>query len=363
MVTPTGLLADGLVRVEGDRIVEVTPAGRSRAAVTASWILPGFVDLHVHGGGGHTFTTGDANDAERAAVFHARHGTTTMLASMVTASPKATRAGVEALAPLVADGVLAGVHLEGPYLSPARCGAQNPAYLRDPDPAEIADLLSLGVVRMMTIAPELPGAVAAIRQLTAHGVIAAVGHTDATYEQTRAATDAGARLATHLCNGMRPIHHRDPGPIVALLDEPTVVCEQIPDGVHLHGGMLRFVVGAAGAERVALVTDAMAAAGMPDGDYELGGQAVTVTDGVARLAHQGTIAGGTLTMDAILRGTLHSGISIDRAVTMASTTPARVLGLERELGAIEVGLRADLVCLDDDLTVVSVVRKGKQYPL
>jgi N-acetylglucosamine-6-phosphate deacetylase len=160
---------------------------------------------------------------------------------------------------------------------------------------------------------------------------------------------------------MRPIHHRDPGPIVALLDAPEVVCEQVPDGVHLHDGMLRHVVAAAGTHRVALVTDAMAAAGMPDGEYELGGQAVTVTDGVARLAHQGSIAGSTQTMDGALRRAVHSGISIDRAVTMASSTPARVLGLANEIGAIEVGLRADLVGLDEGLGVVSVIRKGKPY--
>jgi N-acetylglucosamine-6-phosphate deacetylase len=361
VVTPTGVLADGVVVIEGDRIVEVSPAGRSRTSTTAAWILPGFVDLHVHGGGGHTFTTGDVEDARAAAAFHGRHGTTTMLASLVTTSPKATLAGVEAFAPLVAEGVIAGVHLEGPYLSAARCGAQNPAYLRDPDPAEITDLLAPGTVRVVTIAPELPGAIAAIRQFTANGVTVAVGHTDATYEQTRAAIDAGAMLATHLCNAMRPIHHRDPGPIVALLDAPEVVCEQVPDGVHLHDGMLRHVVASAGTARVALVTDAMAAAGMPDGEYELGGQAVTVTDGVARLAHQGSIAGSTLTMDAALRRTVHSGVSIDRAVTMASATPARVLGLGNEIGAIEVGLRADLVCLDEGLGVVSVVRKGKPY--
>src|SRR5262249_17966428 len=152
----------------GDRIVEVSPAGRSRTSTTAAWILPGFVDLHVHGGGGHTFTNGDVDDARATAAFHARHGTTTMLASLVTTSPKATQAGVEAFAPLVAEGVIAGVHLEGPYLSAARCGAQNPAYLRDPDSVEITELLAPGAVRVVTIAPELPGAIAAIRQIVAN---------------------------------------------------------------------------------------------------------------------------------------------------------------------------------------------------
>jgi N-acetylglucosamine-6-phosphate deacetylase len=281
-----------------------------------------------------------------------------MLASLATASPADTHARAAALAPLVHSGELAGVHLEGPYLSTARCGAQNPAHLRNPEPAEIADLIALGVVRMVTMAPELPGALAAIAQLRAHGITVAVGHTDATYEQTIAAVEAGASVATHLGNAMRPIHHRDPGPIVALLQSPTVVCEQVADGVHVHDGMLRHVIQAAGPARVALVTDAMAAAGMPDGDYDLAGQDVTVQDGVARLATSGAIAGSTLTMAEALRHTVRSGVSIVDAVAMASSTPARALGLHDSIGAIAAGMRADLVLLDDNLAVTAVLRAG-----
>ena len=213
------------------------------------------------------------------------------------------------------------------------------------------------MVRTVTIAPELPGALSAIRQLRAHGVVAAVGHTDATYEQTQAAVEAGVRLATHLCNAMRPVHQRDPGPIVALLGASGVVCEQVADGVHLHDGMFRHVVQAAGTSRVALVTDAMAAAGMTDGEYELGGQEVRVAGGVARLAASGIIAGSTLTMDAALRHAVHSGLSMLDASTMASATPARVLGFT-DRGAIAAGLRADLVLLDEELAVTGVVRGG-----
>jgi N-acetylglucosamine-6-phosphate deacetylase len=352
-VTPDGVLEDAVVRIDGGHIVEVGTAGD--ADLTAAWIVPGFVDLHVHGGGGHTFTSGDPDEARAAAAFHYGHGTTTLQASLVTASPAATRAAVAGLAPLVHSGLLAGVHLEGPYLSTARCGAQNPAYLRDPDPDELADLLAFGVVRTVTIAPELPGSLTAIRQLSAHGVIAAIGHTDATYEQTLDAIEAGASLATHLCNAMRPIHHRDPGPIVALLDAPSVVCEQIADGVHLHDGMFGHVVRVAGPDRIALITDAIAATGMADGDYELGGQRVVVDRGVARLASNGTIAGSTLTMDAALRRAVDSGVSIVDAVRMASTTPARVLGRSAQIGAIAEGLRADLVLLDQDLQVIQVL--------
>lgn len=356
VVTPTGVIDNGIVRIEDGRIADVR-RGRG-PSLAEQWILPGFVDIHVHGGGGHTFTTGDPEQARAVAAFHRKHGTTTMLASLVTAPHQLLRDAVVAFAPLIEEGTLAGLHIEGPYLSPARCGAQNPAYLRDPDVAELAGLLDLGGVRMVTIAPELPDALVAIRLLRRRGVVAAVGHTDATYEQTLAGIEAGATVGTHVCNAMRPVHHRDPGPIVALLDAPGVTCEQVADGVHLHDGMLRHVVRAAGPDRVALVTDAMAATGMPDGEYELGGQAVTVASGQARLAAEGIIAGSTITADAALRRVVHSGINIVDAAMMASTTPARALGLGGQVGAIVAGLSADLVLLDDELGVIDVLRAG-----
>lgn len=357
VVTPTGVVRQGCVEISGDRITAVAeyPAKRD-----GHWIVPGFVDMHTHGGGGHTFTTGDADAARAAATFHLGHGTTTLLASLVSSPFELMRDATAAFAPLVSEGVLAGVHFEGPYLSTARCGAQNPEYLRDPSTDELAELIELGAgaVRMVTLAPERAGALDAIKLLTSHGVVAAVGHTDATYDETRAAVGAGASVATHLFNGMRPLHHREPGPIVALLDAPNVVCELVADGVHLHDGMLTFATSTAGPERAALITDAMAAAGMPDGDYELGGQAVTVADGVARLARDGSIAGSTLTMDAALRHAVAAGIPITDAVRMVATTPARAIGLGDRLGALQVGLRADLVVLDDELNVVRVMREG-----
>ena len=358
VVTPERVIDNGIVELDGERIAAVRVG---RGQVNPQWIVPGFVDLHVHGGGGFTFTTGDVEQARGAAEFHRRHGTTTLLASLVTASAPTLYDGTAAFASLVDEGVLAGVHLEGPYLAQARCGAQNPAHLRDPDPGELARLLDLGAVRMMTLAPERPGGIDAIRLLAQRGVLAAIGHTDATYEQTLAAIEAGARVGTHLCNGMRPIHHREPGPIIALLDADEVVCEAIADGVHLHDGMLRHALRAAGVDRVALVTDAIAAAGMPDGEYELGGQTVTVADRVARLAAGGAIAGSTLTMDAALRRAVHSGMSIVDAARMAATTPARLLGLDA--GTVQPGQRADLVILDEQLRVIRVLRNGVDEPL
>jgi N-acetylglucosamine-6-phosphate deacetylase len=361
VVTPTQVIENGEVRIDGDRIVAVG-RGRGTRPRDAEWILPGFVDMHVHGGGGHSFTSGDPVAAREAARFHGRHGTTTLLASLVTAPIRTLHQSTVDLRALVDDGTLAGLHYEGPYLSAKRCGAQNPEHLRDPDPDQLATLLALGGVRMVTIAPELPRALETIRLISDHGVIAAIGHTDASYDQTRAAIAAGATVGTHVCNGMRPVHHREPGPVVALLDAPTIVCEQIPDGVHLHDGMLHHAIRTAGPHRIALITDAIDAAGMSDGSYELGGQAVTVDGGVARLDAGGAIAGSTLTMAAGLGRTVHSGVSIVDASRMASGTPARALGVAGEVGELAVGRRADLVLLDDALTVTGVLRAGAPYP-
>jgi N-acetylglucosamine-6-phosphate deacetylase len=351
-----GAVVTGHVEIDGPTILAVTEDTHDEQ----DYVVPGFVDLHCHGGGGHRFTTGDAADARAAAGFHLGHGTTTMLAGLVSSPFALMRAATTAFLPLVADGTIAGIHFEGPYLSSVRCGAQNPAHLRDPSLDELTTLIELGgaAVRMMTVAPELPGALEAITLLASAGAVAALGHTDATYEQTLAGVAAGGTVGTHVFNGMRPPHHREPGPVVALLDSPRIVCELIADGVHLHDGMLTFAARAAGPERTALITDAVDAAGMPDGTYDLGGQTVVVADRVARLARDGSIAGSTLTMDAALRRAVSAGIGLPDACLMASTTPARALGLSDQLGALEAGLRADLVVLSPDLHVKRVMRAG-----
>ncbi|NUT37989.1 MAG: N-acetylglucosamine-6-phosphate deacetylase [Hamadaea sp.] len=352
IVTPDGVI-EGALTVENGRIAAIEPG----PIATEQWIVPGFVDIHTHGGGGHTFTTGDADAARAAAAFHRGHGTTTLLASLVSAPFELMRDATLAFRPLVDEGVLAGIHFEGPYLAEVRCGAQNPAYLRDPSPVEIGELVKLGegAVRMMTIAPERAGALPAIELLAAEGVVAALGHTDASFEETLAGVAAGATVATHLFNGMRPVHHREPGPIVALLGAATVAVELVADGIHLHDGTLAFAARTAGPGRTVLVTDAMSAAGMPDGAYELGGQGVVVADRVARLTRDGSIAGSTLTMDAAFRQAVGAGLAISDVVRATSTTPAAVLGLSRELGALEVGKRADLVTLSPSFEVTSVV--------
>ncbi len=363
VVTPARILAPGWLLLDGDRIVEVGEGPPPRAAdvdLGPATVAPGFVDLHVHGGGGASFDSGTAAAADVAAAAHLAHGTTSMAASLVTDTPARMAEAVRELALLVDDDRLAGVHLEGPWLSPRRSGAHQPGALAHPTPQAIDDLLVAGggAVRMVTLAPELPGGIDAVGRLADAGVLVALGHTDATYDQARAAIDAGARLGTHLFNAMRPLHHRDPGPVGALLDAPVDV-ELIADGVHLHPAVLRTAF-AAKPGRSILVTDAMAAAGGPDGDYRLGPMAIEVRDGVARLADgsgTGAIAGSTLTMDAAVRFAVGAGLPLLDVVRAASTTPAAAWGLS-EVGAIEAGRRADLVVLDDRLEVVRVMRAG-----
>ncbi|MBB2909500.1 N-acetylglucosamine-6-phosphate deacetylase [Streptosporangium becharense] len=362
VVTPEGV-HEGWLTIEDGRITHIGQgaAPGSGHSLGGGYVVPGFVDIHNHGGAGGSFPTGDPEQAVRAADLHLRHGSTTIMASLVTASPDDLAGAAAALADLCDDGLLAGIHFEGPYISTARCGAHDPALLRDPSPAELGGLLKAGRghVRMLTIAPELPGALDTIREAVANGVIAALGHSDATYEQTIAGIDAGARVATHLYNAMPPLHHRDPGPIAALLQDERVTVELINDGVHLHPAMTRLAFTAAGPARTALVTDAMAAAGMGDGVYGLGPMTVNVVDGVARLAEGGSIAGSTLTMDAAFRRAVReAALSPAEAAEITSLTPARVLGLDDRLGSVAIGKQADLVVLTDEFEVAGVMRRG-----
>jgi N-acetylglucosamine-6-phosphate deacetylase len=336
------------------------PADRDLGAVT---VVPGFVDTHLHGGGGANFSTASAAETATAVALHRKHGTTTLVASLVTAGPAELLRQVRELAADVRGGLIDGIHLEGPWLSTRRCGAHQPSLMRDPDPAEVDRVLDAGAgaIRMVTLAPERDGALAAIGQIVEAGAVAAVGHTEATYEQTRAAILAGATVGTHLFNAMRPIDRREPGPIVALLEDDRVTVELITDGVHVDPALYRHVCRSAGPDRVSLVTDSMAAAGMSDGRYWLGPLAVDVVGGVARVAGTETIAGSTATMDhqfrfAVQHGGLPRDDALMAAVRQASINPARALGFPP--AELTAGADADLVALDAELAVAGVMRKG-----
>ena len=369
VVTPEGVLSPGWIRLAGSRIDAVgpgeppAPTGLAVTDLRGAWVLPGFVDMHVHGGGGTSFTEGTAEDARRAAEFHRRNGSTTIVASLVTAPLCDLQARAALLAGLAGEDVIAGIHLEGPFLSAARCGAQDPRHMIAPDVTAFERLhaAAAGRLRVITIAPELPGATALIKAADQAGVVAAVGHTDATADITSAAVDAGVSHATHLFNGMRPLHHREPGPVGALLDRDEVSCEVIADGVHLHDTAIRLVARAAGPGRMVLITDAMAAAGMPDGRYRLGSVQVDVAGGVARLAgaELGAIAGSTATMAGVVRHAIAAGLPVTEVAAAASTTPARVLGLGDRTGALRPGLDADLVVCDEEFGLRAVMRHGE----
>jgi N-acetylglucosamine-6-phosphate deacetylase len=366
LLTGRDLLRPGWIDVSGDVIVGVGsgaapgPVDRALGSVT---VVPGFVDTHLHGGGGANFSAARSDQTAIAAAFHRRYGSTTLIASLVTAGPAELLGQVTGLADDVRAGVIDGIHLEGPWLSTHRCGAHQPALMRDPEPIEIGRVLDAGggTIRMITIAPERDGAIAAIRQIVDAGVVAAVGHTEATYDQTRAAIAAGATVGTHLFNAMRPIDRREPGPIVALLEDPSVTVELIADGVHVAPAIYRHVVAGARPDRVSLVTDAMAATGMADGVYALGPLAVDVVAGVATVAGTDTIAGSTATMDRVIRfAVANAGRQGDdallQAVRQASVNPASALGLPSP--ELVAGAAADLVVLDGDLAVTGVLRRG-----
>lgn len=369
IVTPDGVLDPGWIAVDAGR---VSALGQGDPAVPGpvtdlaqQWVLPGFVDIHVHGGGGASFTEGGAEDARRAAAFHRRHGSTRIVASLVTAPVGELARRASMLADLADEGAIDGIHLEGPFLSSVRCGAQDPRYLIAPDLDAFERLRAAarGHLRMITIAPELPGATELIRAAVAAGVVAAVGHTDATAEVTTTAVAAGASHATHLFNGMRPLDHKEPGPPGALLDAAAgglVTCEAISDGTHLHDMTIRLIARSGG---LVLVTDAMAAAGMPDGGYHLGQQAVTVAGGVARLAQgtpgAGSIAGSTATTAHVVRHAIASaGLPVTDVAIAASRRPAQVTGLAG-CGTLVAGAAADLVVLDEDFRLSAVMARGE----
>ncbi len=364
MVTPEGVVNDGWLEVEDRRIAALGSGPPPRQAdrdLGGQWLVPGFVDIHSHGGGGATVQGADPERVGTFVATHRMHGTTSLVASLVSGQEDDLADDVRALADLVDEGLIAGVHLEGPWISAVRKGAHDESVLKAPEPARVRRLVDAGrgTVRMVTIAPELDHGLDAVRTVVDAGAVAALGHTDAPYDVATAAVDAGATVATHLFNAMAPVHHREPGPIVALLDDDRVTVELILDGAHLHPAVAAHVRESAGADRIALVTDAMDATDVGDGEYALGDMAVRVENGIARLVDGGSIAGSTLTMDSAFRFAVQrAGFSVLEAVRATSSVPARTLGIDDHVGALSAGMNADVVALDDDLRVSAVMSRG-----
>lgn len=389
-VTGGAIIDDAVLAFEDDRIAffgspddfASLPESETYAAVRlpqGATILPGLVDVHCHGAAGGDFPSGDPEATGRAIDFLHASGTTTLLASLVTADRGDMLEAAGILAGFAERELIAGIHAEGPFLSSARCGAQDPAFLSAPDPDFVDDLVaaSRGQLRTMTYAPELAGSDALVEQLVSHGVLPSLGHTDAdaatvtaslalaTEELASAGFDGYTErtTVTHLFNGMAPMHHRSPGPVAACLEaaaEGKAVLELIGDGVHLDPAMVRALFGILGPQALVLVTDSMAAAGLPDGNYTLGPADVVVAGGAARLADGGSLAGGTATLLDVVRLTVEGGVPLEDAVLAATAVPAELVGLADEVGSLSVGFSADALVVDRHLRLVSVYRDGAQ---
>ncbi len=380
ILTPEEEISEGIIVVEGGKIAALghrdeirLPSNAVDYVAGGMTVVPGFVDVHIHGAGGHDVMEGHARALDRIAATVARHGTTSLVATTVTAPADDTCRSLEGIARYIRaheqpkenpeGGKLTaeflGIHLEGPFISKTRRGVHPPEAIARPS----VDLLQSffdaadGLVKIVTVAPEISGAQDLIRQAAAAKVVAAIGHTDADYDQARAAIQAGARHAVHMYNAMRPFSHRDPGVIGAILTDPEVTAEVIADGVHVDGPAIQVLLGCKGFDTVMLVSDGMAATGMPDGNYRLGNFEVTVKDGVARNS-EGKLAGSTLTLDRALRELVALGVPLRDAVRMATILPARRLGLAGKKGIIAVGADADLVALTADLRVSGVMARG-----
>jgi N-acetylglucosamine-6-phosphate deacetylase len=330
------------------------------------WVLPGFIDVHVHGGYGHDFMDADAAGLDAITRFHAMNGTTAMLATTVTAPKADLDLVLQRVAAYRQQAMpfaqLLGVHLEGPFISPSWPGAQNPSYIVPPQPDWLEDWTRRfpGVIRMQTLAPETEGAPAYIEALVRHGIIAALGHTDAKYEQVEIAVQHGLSHAVHTFNAMRALHHREPGTVGAVMSNPAIMAEVIADGHHVHPAAIGLLAQAKGPSGMLLITDAISAAGLGDGEYQLGGLDVIVRDGVARLKEGDSLAGSTLTMiEAFRFAVFKAGIPLENASRMASGNPARELGIDQITGALQPHKQADILLLNPQLELQQVWIGGR----
>ena len=361
------LIRDGEIEMVGPRSGMELPSGATEVQATDSTAIPGFVDVHIHGAGGHDVM--EANETALSTITGrlAAFGTTSLLATTITASADDTCRSVEGIAKYISGqyqtsdtrAEILGIHFEGPFLSKERRGVHPAEWLQLPSAELLQRFLqaAAGNARILTIAPELLGATPCIDAARSLGMVVSIGHTDATYEQARAAVAHGAHHATHVYNAMRPFTHRDPGVIGAVLTTPEVTAELIADGIHVDEIAMKVLLQAKGAQGVVLISDGTSATGMPDGEYMLGGLKVTVNGGVCRNA-EGRLAGSTLTLDRALRNIVGLGIPLADAVRMLTLNPATLLGIEFKKGALRTGADADIVLLNDGLDIERVWARG-----
>lgn len=376
VLTPQGLIEQGVIAFTGDTLSFVgeyshLPAQYEDWSIDerqAGLLIPGFIDVHVHGGAGYDFMSSNEEGLDVITRFHGLHGTTTMLATTMTASKSAIDTVLQEVSHYQHGNMryakLAGVHLEGPFISSKWAGAQNPQHIV---PANIAWLEEWernysGLIRQVTLAPEGEGALSAISWLRNHNITAALGHTDASYEEVMTAVDHGLSQAVHTFNAMTMLHHREPGAVGAVLTDPRISAEIIADGVHVHPAMVRLLAHLKQKGNLLLITDAMSATGLCDGEYTLGDLPVVVQQGKATLRdHPHALAGSTLTMIEGFRFLVNEAhLSLLEASSAASMTPARSLGLEHQIGSLEAGKSADILLLDDELNLLDVWVSGRK---
>ena len=354
------LIRDGVIEAVGPRQDMTLPSGATEISASGQTAIPGFIDVHIHGAGGHDVMEGTIEAMSTVAKTLARHGTTSFVATTVTASLEGiARYITQQCATLETKAEVLGIHYEGPFINKARRGVHPAEWIQSPTAELLQRLLQAGAgnARILTIAPELLGAIPCMKAARDAGVVVAMGHTDATYEQARAGIAHGAHHAVHVYNAMRPFSHRDSGVIGAVLTSPEVTAELIADGVHVEEAAMRLLLQAKGAGCVILISDGLSATGMPDGKYMLGGFEVTVSGGVCRNA-EGKLAGSTLTLDRALRNVVALGIPLQDAVRMLTANPAKLLGIEFKKGALRTGADADIVLLDENLQVSNVWARG-----
>ena len=370
-VTPHGVITHANIVIEGGRIAAITaqpvdaPSSALRIDAQGNLALPGFIDMHIHGGRGFDVMDGTVEAVHNLAAHLGQHGITGFLATTVTASLEDTLAAaatVRKARTLPSPGAaILGMHLEGPYINPARRGAQALAHIR---PAELSELerviwASGDCVRMVTLAPELPGAHEMAAYLHQHGIIASMGHSDATYEQALAALDAGFSHVTHTFNAMRPFQHRDPSIAGVAMSDPRAMAELIADGLHVHPGAARVLIQARGPQGVVLVSDAVRGASLPYGCYRMGGQDVWTSENGARTA-SGGLAGSLLTLETALRNVLSwTGLPLHTALAMTSLNQAHEMGMGATKGSLEVGKDADIALCSPTLEVLTTIVSGR----
>ena len=361
------LIRDGVIEAIGPREGMRLPEGAQEFSATDKIAIPGFLDVHIHGAGGRDVMEGSAEAFAGVTRTVARHGTTSLVATTVTANPEDTIRSVEGISNYIsrqrqtngARAEVLGIHFEGPFLSPVRRGVHPAEWLQLPSAEFLEKLLqaAAGNARILTIAPELLGAMPCIDAARKAGMVVAMGHTDATYEQARAAIAHGVHHAVHVYNAMRPFSHRDSGVIGAVLTSPEVTAELIADGVHVEETAMKVLLQAKGPERMILISDGISATGMPDGNYMLGKLEVIVSGGICRNI-EGKLAGSTLTLDRALRNVVALGTPLAEAVRMLTLNPATLLGIEFKKGALRTGADADILLLDEGLRLTNVWARG-----